>query len=630
MPLSIERVVPAPVPPQAREHRVRVRDGVHLATDVHLPGADGPAWPAVLIRLPYDKNSRYVFTDRIAQRLTARGYAVVVQDVRGKFRSEGETLPFVHESADGHDTIEWITRQPWSNGRVGMFGDSYYGFTQWAAVAAQHPALRAVVPRVTAADFNAMFRDGGRDLPPPPWREGIGYFAHHWVGRDTYEYLADPAARPAIAPYEQAFRQLGARSAWFTLLAPHRVDLCTQFGLHPFDARPVPVLHCVGWYDNIVRAHLADYRELAARPEWDAVQYLWAGAVDHENYRLDLAPVAPADDHAEDERALERMLDGYLGPAADFLDVFLKGSRPAADLPKVRWELGHAGWRTAPSWPPPGARPLTLRLTGAARAGGPLPGGGLVAEDAPGAVAPGAVAPGAVAPGAVAPGAVAPGAVAPAVDAPAVDAPAVDAPGAVAPAVDAPGAVAPGAATLPEGVPAEGEERAVWTHDPDAPVPSLVDNSFAYLQTHPDLAPLADRPDVLAFTGDPLDHPLDLAGPVGAELHVTADAPVFDVFARLADLAPDGTARLIVRGQVQATAGGLLHLDLAHTGYRLRAGHRLLLLVAASDFPLFLTATGTGDNPWTATEVRPAVHTLTSGGATPSRLTLTVLPAEAR
>ncbi|MFD7729136.1 CocE/NonD family hydrolase [Kitasatospora phosalacinea] len=557
-PLAIERVVPAPVPPQARQHRVRVRDGVRLATDVYLPdGGDAASHPTVLIRLPYDKNSRYVFTDEIAARLTARGYAVAVQDVRGKFRSEGATLPFVHESADGYDTIEWITRQGWSNGRVGMFGDSYYGFTQWAAVAAEHPALRAVVPRVTAADFNAVLRRGGRELPPPPWREGVAYFAHHWVGRDTYEYPADPAARPAIAPYEQAFRQIGDRSAWFTLLAPHRVDLCTQFGRHPFDARPVPVLHCVGWYDNIVRAHLADYLELAARPEWDAVQYLWAGAVDHENYPLALAPVAPHDDHAEDAQALQRMLDGYLGPALDFLDVFLKGTRRADELPKVAWELGHAGWRTAGSWPPPGTRPLTLHLDAARRAAGPLPGGTLTAH-------------------------------------------------------------APG-----------GEQCATWTHDPDAPVPSLVDNSFAYLHAHPDLAPLAARPDVLAFTGEALAEPLDLAGPVAAELHVDGTAPVFDVFARLADLAPDGTARLIVRGQVQATGGGTVHVDLAHTGYRVRAGHRLLLLVAATDFPLFLPATGTGDNPWTATEARPAVQHLRTGGEQPSRLTLTVLPADA-
>ena len=75
--------------------------------------------------------------------VTDRGYVLVVQDVRGKFRSEGETMPFMHEVDDGYDTLEWIVAQPWSDGVVGMWGDSYYGYTQWAAVASGHPALQA-------------------------------------------------------------------------------------------------------------------------------------------------------------------------------------------------------------------------------------------------------------------------------------------------------------------------------------------------------------------------------------------------------------------------------------------------------------------------------------------------------
>ena len=75
---------------------------------------------------------------QFAAYFTARGYRMVVQDVRGKFRSEGETLLFVNEAYDGHDTLDWIIAQPWSDGRVGMFGDSYYGFTQWAAASTSH------------------------------------------------------------------------------------------------------------------------------------------------------------------------------------------------------------------------------------------------------------------------------------------------------------------------------------------------------------------------------------------------------------------------------------------------------------------------------------------------------------
>ncbi|MFZ3562748.1 CocE/NonD family hydrolase [Streptomyces sp. BH097] len=557
MPFMFERVGAAPVSENARQYMVRMRDGVRLATDVYLPGRDdGTVLPAVLVRLPYDKNSRYVHLDRIAHLFTARGYAVVVQDVRGKFRSGGATLPFLREPDDGYDSIDWIVQQPWSDGVVGMFGDSYYGFTQWAAVASEHPALRAIVPRVTAADFSTIWRPDQR--PAPVWLEGIEYFAHHWVDRDTYEYVVDHSARPLLDRFDEAFEAIGARSAWFDLMAPRQTERPTQPGPHPFDTAPVPVLHCVGWFDNIGVAHMRDYAELASRPGWNDLQYLWAGAIDHENYRLSHAPVMPENDHALDENALDRMLPGYVAPALDFFDVFLKGVRPAASLAKVTWELGHAGWRTAPAWPPPQTSTRTYWLDEPDRATGALPGGLLT------------------------------------------DAPA--------------------------GRPAEVH----WTHDPDAPVPSLVEDSFALLRGHPDFAHVAARADVLAFSGPVLDTPLDLAGPITLHLDVSGTAPTYEVFAKLLDLHPGGQARLVARGQVLVTAAtpcARTTIVLGHTGYRLRPGHRLALLVAGSDHPLYLPTTGTGENPWTATVAKPATQGLHTGGdRRASRLTVTVLP----
>ena len=150
---DVIRVSAEPVPASATEYMVPMRDGVLIATDVYLPDGEGP-WPSVLVRLPYDKDSRYVFFDRIAKVFTLRGYAVVVQDVRGKFRSGGETIGAVNEAADGYDSIDWVSNQPWCNGDVGMFGDSYYGFTQWAAISAAHqrqapqgPSQRSDPPR---------------------------------------------------------------------------------------------------------------------------------------------------------------------------------------------------------------------------------------------------------------------------------------------------------------------------------------------------------------------------------------------------------------------------------------------------------------------------------------------------
>ena len=184
-----------------------MRDGVRLATDVYLPEAAGP-FPAVLVRLPYDKNGRYCWMPFIATHFLARGYAFLPQDVRGKFRSEGEPVAFVNEVADGYDAIEWITRQPWSNGDVGMWGDSYYGFTQWAAVASRHPALKAIVPRVTIADIDT-------------WLEGVTplygahYLGEYWTDAHTHEWTPDWSRRPLAEVFDDAFAAIGRRSASF-------------------------------------------------------------------------------------------------------------------------------------------------------------------------------------------------------------------------------------------------------------------------------------------------------------------------------------------------------------------------------------------------------------------------------
>ncbi|MFV0137862.1 CocE/NonD family hydrolase [Streptomyces sp. HMX87] len=558
MSLAVRRVTPEPVPPHAQQHMVRMRDGVLLATDVYGTGpAAGPA-PTVLVRLPYDKNSRYVFFDRIAARFTARGYVMVVQDVRGKFRSEGETLGWTGEVDDGYDTIEWVTRQPWSDGTVGMFGDSYYGFTQWSAVSGQHPALRAIVPRVTCTNNGpgvAGYDTGGG--PQPPWLEGADYQAHIWVDQDTYEFTPDLTVRPLITAYDEAFASIGKRSAGFDLMTGG-IRLSPYNGPHPYDARPVPVLHCVGWFDNLGIAHLRDYTELARRPGWAAVQYLIADATDHENYSLENAPVSPDADHQTDDTALECMLDTYTAPALEFFDVFLKGVAPPERLPRVRWKLGHVGWRTAARWPPPQATRTELYLAEPAAATGAVPGGRLAAR------------------------------------------------------------------------PAGGAESAQWRYDPDDLVPSAADNTFMLLRDHPDERRTLERDDVLVFTTQASDAPLDLAGPVQAVLHTESTAPTYDVFVRLLDLAPDGTARLIVRGCAQADRPGAVEIALGHTGYRLRPGHRLALMIAGSDFPNHVPNSGTREDPWLTTAPKASLQTLHTGPAHPSRLLLTVLPGAGR
>ncbi|MFJ8027669.1 CocE/NonD family hydrolase [Streptomyces sp. NPDC096311] len=359
MPLPVHRAEPAPVPGTATQVMVAMRDGVRLATDLYLPPDHDGRLPVALVRLPYDKNSRYVFMDRIAAYLTARGYAVVVQDVRGKFRSEGETMPFVHEADDGHDTIDWIVRQKWSDGRVGMFGDSYYGATQWAAASAGHPALKAIAPRVTGADGirpDYWQRDGVTQL------FGALYFAAYWTDRWVYEFEPDLTRRPLIEALKEIADGIGTRPAMWDSFLPEVAALPAFPHGHPFDGRPLPVLHQAGWFDNCLQPSINDWAELASRPGWARLQYLHVDSIDHENYHLDDVPVPPELDHADVDAAVERLLPRYLDPLVAFFDVFVKGEGTAQRLPRVRWHHGHLGDRTADTWPPPGSRTLRLHL----------------------------------------------------------------------------------------------------------------------------------------------------------------------------------------------------------------------------------------------------------------------------
>ena len=245
----------------------------------------------MLVRLPYDKNGRYCWMPQIARHFTDRGYVFLVQDVRGKFRSGGEVNAFVHEIDDGYDTLEWITGQPWSDGAVGMWGDSYYGFTQWTAVASGHPALRAIVPRVTVAD---LF-DWLAAVTP---LYGAHYLAQYWSDSLTHHWTPDWTHRPLCELFDDAFAAIGSRSIAFDrILAEEHgqagVDL--YVGGHPFDRLRIPTLHGVGWFDNITPPHMLDYERLMADPEAAPYQYLHAGSTDHENYRFEDVPVGEAE-----------------------------------------------------------------------------------------------------------------------------------------------------------------------------------------------------------------------------------------------------------------------------------------------------------------------------------------------
>src|SRR5262245_30325918 len=159
-----QQTVPAAKPV---EQMVPMRDGIKLATSIFLPQGKGP-WPVVLIRTPYGKDLQSTGNSL----WTNRGFALVVQDCRGTFKSEGEYRPFMTDHIDGVDTIEWIAKQSWSNGKVGMYGASAMGIAANLASMMNPPHLVAnfvMVARASLYSQSAFMGGVYRKELNDPW-----------------------------------------------------------------------------------------------------------------------------------------------------------------------------------------------------------------------------------------------------------------------------------------------------------------------------------------------------------------------------------------------------------------------------------------------------------------------------
>lgn len=552
---KVHTIGPAELDPRAEQQLVRMRDGILLATDVYL-GQDTRPRPTILVRLPYDKSARYAFMPQLADHITDRGFVFVAQDVRGKFRSGGDTMPCTTEVEDGYDTLDWLSAQAWSDGVVGMFGDSYYGYTQWAALASAHPALRAIAPGVTTADM-ALHRKRRPGAVFPLIQSD--YVSHVWVDPNIHDFDVDWSIRPLATVFDEAFSEIGTRSSAFDRVVrtwEDPDDFGATWTRHPFNSNRIPVLHQVAWFDNVAPLAMRDFEAISATADQRDFQYLVADARDHENYHLRDVPIGPDNDHGEGQAALDRLIPSYLSPALDFFDWTLRGRGAPPGREHVDWFLGHDGWHRSDEWPPAGTERLDLYLSGT---GATVSADGGILSTAP-----------------------------------------------------------------------NGQRSTInWTHDPFDLVPSMVGDSFAFLREYPDERGVQARPDVLTFTSPEQLIPLDLAGPVALSVRVGTSGPSMQIHAKLLDVAPDGAAHMITRGQMQLDAPDpdVLHeIYLGHTGYRVRPGHRLRIHMACSDFPLFIWNPGNGLNPWHATSGQRNTQRLVTGGSHPSHLSLTILP----
>jgi len=149
LPCAVAQSQASPAIVVERGVAMKTRDGVTLRADIYRAAGEGK-FPVLLERTPYNKSNAAEF----ARQAVARGYMVVVQDVRGRYASEGEWYPFMYETQDGFDTVEWVAALPNSNGKVGMFGGSYVGATQLLTAIGHPPHLAGICPVVTASNYH--------------------------------------------------------------------------------------------------------------------------------------------------------------------------------------------------------------------------------------------------------------------------------------------------------------------------------------------------------------------------------------------------------------------------------------------------------------------------------------------
>ncbi|MEF3273301.1 MAG: CocE/NonD family hydrolase [Chloroflexus sp.] len=262
-----------------RDVPIRMPDGVVLYADHYVPRANR-LFPTILIRTPYGRPTELgplgVFEHTGCLLFAERGYNVIVQSVRGRYRSEGNFEPFLNEAADGRATVAWIGKQPWFDGNLGLWGPSYVGYTQWGPAIDGPPYLKAIVPIVTSAHFSSLFYPGGAFALESTLR---WVFLIHATSRPTlhlgmlWRLLVLRERILARALHHQPYANADALAIgtpvaffqrWLRDPNPHgeywsRVDYHRQ--LHRINA----AVHLVaGWYDIFLPGQIADYAALVA------------------------------------------------------------------------------------------------------------------------------------------------------------------------------------------------------------------------------------------------------------------------------------------------------------------------------------------------------------------------------
>jgi putative CocE/NonD family hydrolase len=347
---------------------VEMRDGVKLLTDIYLPTGDGP-FPVVLSRVPYGTKTDYVFQPAVGKYFSDHGFAYVSQNVRGRFGSEGLFTAYVEgqEIPDAYDTIDWIVDQPWSNGNIGVMGESYYGYTTLMAAVSGHPAIKAISPANITLAREKQTLDGAFPL------QASGLWTLDMDDAENGEYQDTEQIDLTHLPLITMGERYGLRdSLWRKRVTGYSIDPrgLARSAIDYYKRIRVPALHFGGWYDSFTRGSIVLWngvQQHSDSAEARENQWLVMGPWDHDSMSAHLSGTNPALKAGQREFG-SRAVATYGETLVAFFDYFLKGEKNGfADRARVSYfNIGDNDWRDANQWPPPNheTQPMFLHADG--------------------------------------------------------------------------------------------------------------------------------------------------------------------------------------------------------------------------------------------------------------------------
>lgn len=564
------------------DHAVMVpmRDGIKLATDIYRPKGMEKA-PVILVRTPYKKE----MSELQARFYARRGYAYAVQDCRGRFGSEGVWEPFIHESKDGYDSIEWLAKQPFSNGKIGMIGGSYVGWVQWWAASEHPPHLVTMIPNVSPPDpfhnvpyeYGAFFLWGSiwwADILESQATADISGVALSKIGEKKYLKLLRDL--PVI---ELDKAVLGKENPYWRKWIQHPTDDSywqpADFLDHLKDVN-IPVFHQSGWFDG---------DSIGTK-----LNYLRMESYKHSDQKLTIGPWGHTDtagrmigDHDFTETAIIDLQRDYLR----WFDHWLKGVDNGIEKdPLVSlFVMGSNKWLHGQTYPLEITRPQKLYLASAGKAN-TAKGDGKLTFDAPEANAP------------------------------------------------------PDHYTYDPGDPTPEPRFYEESEENQKKVRSAGERRAEAEAYHQKVT--EERKDILVYMTEPLTKPLTFAGPVSAVISASSSAKDTDWFVSLSEVDNGGKIFPLAQGKIRARFRKSMKnpemlkpneiyeytIDLWHTGITIPAGSRLRIEVASAAFPLFSRNLNTGGQNEIETKFIAAQQTIYHDKNHPSYILLPVIPEQ--